>query len=258
MRVMRRFLNRVRKALPYLLSERAEAFQNHLDERAAYDSQLLHMGRASYGRPRVVTDPNHTRVRVGAFVSIGVDVVLLDGGHHRTDWVTTFPLRAALNLPGKYQDGHPTTSGDIAIGNDVWIGRGARILSGVTIGDGAVIGGYSVVAKDVRPYAIVVGNPAREVRRRFSDDQIEALLAIAWWEWPMTKILECVPELSDPNINRFITRHLPQAPPAATSRPGHEARETTQPNQGGGRGGTGGMGRDALPAPPRQGPGVTR
>ncbi len=257
---MRRFLNRLSKALPYLISERAEAFERHLDELAAYDSQLLSLGRASYGRPRVVTDPNHTRVRVGAFVSIGVDVVLLDGGHHRTDWVTTFPLRAALELPGKYEDGHPTSGGDIAIGNDVWIGRGARVLSGVTIGDGAVIGGYSVVAKDVRSYAIVVGNPAREVRRRFSDKQIEALQAIAWWEWPMAKILECVPELSNPDIDRFIARHLPQDTPAATQPPKGEAREThptTDP--GGGRGGTGGMGRVALPASPRQaGPGVTR
>ncbi len=216
MRVMPRFLSQLRKALPYLISERAEAFQNHLDQRAAYDSQRLSMGRASYGRPRVVNDPYQTRVRVGAFVSIGVDVVLLDGGHHRTDWVTTFPLRAALDLPGKYQDGHPRSGGDIVIGNDVWIGRGARVLSGVTIGDGAVIGGYSVVAKDVRPYAIVVGNPAREVRRRFSEEQIDALLAIAWWEWPMAKILECVPELSDPDIDRFIARHRTHEAPVAT------------------------------------------
>jgi acetyltransferase-like isoleucine patch superfamily enzyme len=216
MRVMRRFLSRLRKALPYLLSERTEAFQRHLDRRAIYDSQLLSMGRASYGRPLVVPDRHHTRVRVGAFVSIGVDVVLLDGGHHRPDWVTTFPLRAALDLPGKYEDGHPRIGGDIAIGNDVWIGRGARVLSGVTVGDGAVIGGYSVVAKDVRPYAIVVGNPARELRRRFSDEQIDALLAIAWWEWPMAKIIECVAELCDPDIDRFIARHLPRDAPVST------------------------------------------
>jgi acetyltransferase-like isoleucine patch superfamily enzyme len=168
----------------------------HLTERRLYSSERLSMGRHSYGEPRVATFPGDTAlVRVGAFTSIGPEVILMDGGDHRTDWVTTFPLRAALGLPGAYEDGHPRSRGDIEIGNDVWIGRGARVRSGVNIGDGAVIGGYSVVTRDVRPYAVVAGVPAREIRRRFSDEQVDALQRIAWWEWPMDAIERSVAQL---------------------------------------------------------------
>jgi acetyltransferase-like isoleucine patch superfamily enzyme len=176
----------------------------------AFDGDLLSMGRASYGEPQVAVCaglPEH--VRAGSFVSIGLDVMFLDGGNHNTDWVTTFPLRICLGLPGANEDGHPFSRGDIVIGNDVWIGSYAHVLSGVTIGDGAVIGARSVVAKDVRPYAIVVGNPAREIRRRFSDEHVDALLEIAWWDWPRSKIVERVEELSDPDIDSFIARNRP-------------------------------------------------
>jgi acetyltransferase-like isoleucine patch superfamily enzyme len=200
----------LRKALPHIFSERRQALERHRLERMAFDSRLLTLGRASYGEPRVsVTPSGYERVRAGSFVSIGLDVVFLNGGDHRTDWITTFSLRAVFDMPGAYKDGNPSNKGDIVIGNDVWIGSGARVLSGVTIGDGAVIGGYSVVAKDVRPYAIVVGNPAREVRRRFSDEQVDALLSIAWWDWPMEKILERTGELCDPDIDGFIARNRP-------------------------------------------------
>ena len=80
--------------------------------------------------------------------------------------------------------------GDTTIGNDVWIGRDAMIMPGVTVGDGAIIGARAVVAADVPPYAIVVGNPARLIRRRFSDEEIAQLLRIAWWNWPIEMITE--------------------------------------------------------------------
>lgn len=206
----RALLRKMRKAPAYIVGERWQAMVRYQDELAAYDSSRLTMGRGSYGNPLIPTFPgDDLHVSVGSFVSIAHDVVMMDGGNHRIDWVTTYPLRGCLDLPGAFEDGHPASKGDIVIGNDVWIGRGARVLSGVTVGDGAVIGGYSVVTKDVRPYAIVVGNPAREVRRRFSDEQIDALLSIAWWNWPMDKILECVAELSDSDIDRFIAHHRP-------------------------------------------------
>jgi acetyltransferase-like isoleucine patch superfamily enzyme len=190
--------------------ERRRALAGLLVQYVVYNDERLSMGRASYGNPHIPVYPgDDSRVRVGSFVSIGMDVVLMDGGNHRIDWVTTFPLRSQLKLPGAYADGHPATKGDIVIGNDVWIGRGARVLSGIQVGDGAVIAGYSVVTKDVRPYAIVAGNPAHEVRRRFSDDQVEALLAIAWWEWPLEKIVACVDSLSAADIDGFIARHRP-------------------------------------------------
>ena len=170
-----------------------------------YSQARLTMGRGTYGNPRVVTFPGDTaRVRIGSFTSIGRDVHLMDGGNHRTDWVTVFPFRAVYGLDGAYADGHPATKGDIEIGSDVWIGRGARVMSGVTIGDGAVVAAYSVVTRDVRPYAIVAGVPAREQRRRFIDEQIEALLEIAWWDWPMERIMASVPLLCDGRIDDFV------------------------------------------------------
>jgi acetyltransferase-like isoleucine patch superfamily enzyme len=205
----------VAKGLAYSLGERSWALRRYAGEREGYRTEPLRRGRCSYGEPliarfdgeRAPRAAHVENVYIGSFVSIGVDVVLQDGGSHHTDWVTTFPLRARLGLPGAYEDGHPRSKGHTVIGNDVWIGRGARVLSGVAIGDGAVVGAYSVVTKDVPPYAIVGGNPAREIRKRFSEEQVAALLDIAWWDWPMEKIVESVSELSDPDVEGFIARH---------------------------------------------------
>ena len=90
--------------------------------------------------------------------------------------------------------------GDIIIGNDVWIGYEAVILSGVTIGDGAIIGTRAVVTKDVSPYTIVGGVPAKPIRKRFSDDDIAALLKIEWWDWPVEHIQEHVSEIQSGRI----------------------------------------------------------
>jgi acetyltransferase-like isoleucine patch superfamily enzyme len=191
-------------------AERRARLAREATERLLYSDERLTLGRCSYGEPRVATFPGDTaHVRIGAFCSIGPDVILMDGGDHRVDWVSTFPFRAALALPGAYEDGHPCSRGDIEIGNDVWIGRGARVRSGVSVGDGAVIGAYSVVTRDVRPYAIVAGVPAREVRRRFGDAQVAALAQIAWWDWPMDEVLRCVPQLCSENVDEFIREHLP-------------------------------------------------
>ena len=170
------------------------------------------MGRESYGDPRVIAYPGETtRAIVGDFVSIADEVVFLVGGNHPVEWVSTFPFRARLGLPGAYEDGIPATKGDIVIGNDVWIGWGATVLSGVTIGNGAVVAANATVTKDVRPYAIVVGNPAKEIGRRFSDEQVEALLRIRWWDWPTAKVREHVDLLSQPDIDAFIARFDPGA-----------------------------------------------
>jgi carbonic anhydrase/acetyltransferase-like protein (isoleucine patch superfamily) len=80
------------------------------------------------------------------------------------------------------------TKGSIVVGNDVWVGTRAIILSGVTIGDGAIVAAGSVVTKDVPPYAIVAGNPARLIRYRFSDETIAAMCRIRWWDWPLEVI----------------------------------------------------------------------
>jgi acetyltransferase-like isoleucine patch superfamily enzyme len=178
-----------------------------LSREEAIAAGVLEIGGYSYGEPHVILYPGDTaKVRIGRYCSIADGVELMVGGNHRTDWISTYPLRIMLGLPGALEDGHPATKGDIVVGSDVWIGADARVLSGVEIGDGAVIGTAAVVAADVRPYAIVVGNPAREARRRFSDRVIDELCRIAWWEWPDELVRERVGSLSSPDVDDFLRK----------------------------------------------------
>jgi acetyltransferase-like isoleucine patch superfamily enzyme len=171
----------------------------------------IERGALTYGSPHVrFYEGDEAKVTIGAYTSIADEVVIIPGGNHRADWVSTFPFRVVLELPGAFENGHPASRGDVAIGNDVWIGRGATILSGVEIGDGAIVGAAAVVSASVRPYAVVVGNPAREVKRRFSDDEVEALLRIAWWNWPGDLVRERVPLLNGSSVAEFIERFDPE------------------------------------------------
>ena len=175
------------------------------------------MGRHTYGAPLLqLAEGDEQTLSIGAFTSISFDVAVMLGGNHRTDWVTTFPIRAVFGQPGALRDGHPSSKGPVTIGNDVWIGRGARILSGVSIGDGAVIGANAVVARSVRPYAVVVGNPGREIRRRFADPVVEALLRIAWWDWPDEVVVARVDELCSPEVEAFCATYDPSYANAAS------------------------------------------
>jgi acetyltransferase-like isoleucine patch superfamily enzyme len=164
------------------------------------------MGEWSYGEPDVVYWDAGADLRVGKFTSIAPGVTILLGGEHRVEWVTTYPfsllLPDAAGLPG-----YPHSRGDVAIGNDVWIGQDALILSGVTVGDGAVIGARSVVARDVEPFSIWVGNPARHVRYRFAPETIAALQRIAWWNWPIERVKEAWPLLCSADIDAFIRKY---------------------------------------------------
>jgi virginiamycin A acetyltransferase len=99
----------------------------------------------------------------------------------------------------------PTTNGDIHVGSDVWIGTGVLILSGVQIGDGAIIASRSVVTRDIPPYAIAAGVPAKPIRYRFDNDTINQLLEIKWWNWSDEKIREYIDLLSSPDIKIFIS-----------------------------------------------------
>lgn len=173
----------------------------------------LEIGRHSYGKPMIrhwKQAGEAPRVKVGSFCSISEDVIVMIGSEHPVDRVSTFPFRIVFGLPGAYEDGFPFSRGDIVIGNDVWIGRGARILSGVTVGDGAVVGASAVVTRNVRPYAIVAGNPAVEIRRRLGDDQVEALLRIRWWEWDDDKVIDATPLITSSRVDEFIARFDPR------------------------------------------------
>jgi acetyltransferase-like isoleucine patch superfamily enzyme len=160
-----------------------------LNAAEALASGRVSVGAHTYGSFTVHVGPgDRARVRIGAYCSIAAGVELMVGGNHRADWISTYPFRVVWEMPGAWADGHPRPESDIEIGNDVWIGAQALIMPGVKIGDGAVIGARAVVTKDVRPYAIVGGVPAREIRRRFTDEQVDALIALGWWDWPQEKL----------------------------------------------------------------------
>ena len=127
---------------------------------------------------------------IGKFCAIASGVTfLMNGGNHLVDAISTYPFSIFGSGWESAMAGKTfPTKGDTIVGNDVWIGYNTVIMPGVKIGDGAIIGSCSVVAKDVEPYAIVGGNPAREIRKRFSEEHIRALLETKWWDWDLEKI----------------------------------------------------------------------
>ena len=123
----------------------------------------------------------------------------MSGANHPMRGVSTYPFAVFERGWRKGYDGEleAGSRGDMVIGNDVWIGLRVTILPGVTIGDGAIIGAHAVVSRDVRPYAIAAGNPAREVRRRFDDEAVAELLEIRWWDWDIAKITRNLRTISE-------------------------------------------------------------
>ena len=130
--------------------------------------------------------------------------MILLGGEHRTDCATTYPFSVTWGKKNGKHINNGTTKGDVIIGNDVWIGTDAIIMSGVTIGDGAVIGARSLVIKDVPPYTIYAGSPARFIRKRFDDETIRRLMEIKYWDWTEEKIEQMLPLLLSPDVHAFI------------------------------------------------------
>lgn len=160
------------------------------------------IGSHTYGRPRVYDWNDGGNLIIGDYCSIADDVTILLGGNHRTDWFTTYPFNAlSVDWPSAAGIvGHPYSKGDVVIGNDVWIGNGATILSGVNIGDGAVIAARALITKNVKPYTIVGGNPAKIIKSRFNEDVVMRLLDLRWWDWPEDKINRNIKILMSNNI----------------------------------------------------------
>lgn len=168
---------------------------------------MLIVGKHTYGVNNLDIQTyygSEAKVNIGKYCSIGPNITIITGGIHPTNWISTFPFRAKWNLLGKFEDGMPCTKGSIEIGNDVWIGSGVTILSGVNVGHGAVLATGALVTKDVPPYAMVGGNPAKTFRYRFDEKKIIKLLEIKWWDWEEIKIKENVELLSSSNIKEFI------------------------------------------------------
>ena len=136
---------------------------------------------------------------IGKFCSIASGVTFLMGSaNHRMSSVSTYPFHVFGGIWAERTPPHLTQlpfKGDTVVGNDVWLGRECVVMPGVTIGDGAIVAACSVVAKDVEPYTIVGGNPARLIRKRFSQELIELLLRLRWWDFPPEKLADFLPVL---------------------------------------------------------------
>ena len=151
----------------------------------------------------LLPDEGADRLVVGSFCSIGSGAAFIMAGNqgHRNDWISTFPFYWMGEVPAfaDAENGY-RPAGDTVIGNDVWIGSEAIVMPGVRIGDGAVIGTRALVARDVEPYAIVAGNPAKMIRKRFDDPAIAMLLELKWWNWTDDQLHEAMPILTSGNV----------------------------------------------------------
>lgn len=147
---------------------------------------------------------NGDKLMIGKFCQIAAGVeFVMNGANHQMNAVTTFPF---YTMEGWEMD-PPAVSdlplkGDTIVGNDVWIGQNAVILPGVHIGDGAIVGANSVVGSDIPPYTIVVGNPARETRKRFDNELIQLLQAFKWWNKSIEEINQLIPLLTSGELEK--------------------------------------------------------
>ncbi|MBF0194252.1 MAG: CatB-related O-acetyltransferase [Magnetococcales bacterium] len=149
------------------------------------------------------------KLLIGKFCALahGVQFIMPDA-NHSTSGATAYPFAVfGEEWRGKLPiTNYPFTHcGDTVIGNDVWIGMDATIMPGVTIGDGAIIGAKSVVSKDVAPYTVVAGNPAKKVKNRFNEETTSLLKSLAWWDWPQDHITVMIPDLVHGNFTALKT-----------------------------------------------------
>lgn len=177
--------------------------------------ERVHLNQVRIGDCSYVSNNSTlTNVTIGHFCSIGPHVQIGLAPHPTRRFVSTYPAfyskcNNGCPLPFRddkiFDDGVPKT----LIENDVWIGTNAIIPGGIQIGTGAIVAAGSVVVKDVPPYAIVGGNPAKIIKYRFSDEQIKSLLALEWWNWPIEKIRQHIDNFSDIEKFRGITSQYP-------------------------------------------------
>ncbi|MGN6466355.1 MAG: CatB-related O-acetyltransferase [Rhizobiaceae bacterium] len=147
------------------------------------------------------------RLVIGKFCAIAADTrFIMNGANHDMRGFSTYPFGIlGQDWRAAWDDGSVEAGfrGDTVVGNDVWFGTEAMVMPGVTIGDGAIVAARAVVSRDVPPYAVVAGNPARVVRMRFDEATVARLLAVAWWHWPIDKIMRNVDAVSGSNIDRL-------------------------------------------------------
>lgn len=164
------------------------------------------IGTASYGLPIVHDNHEGTTLKIGAYCSIASNVQIFLGGQHRTDWVSNYPFPFFFEMDAQYRKRYESggSRGDVIIGSDVWLCANCIILSGVTIGHGAVIANGAVISRDVAPYAVMAGNPAKQIKWRFDEATRNALLESAWWDWSEDEINKVLNKLCNDNLTDFL------------------------------------------------------
>ena len=175
----------------------------------------MKVGKYTYGHTKI----NHIslrggRIEIGKFCSIAKNCKIYTGkGGHRKEWVSVYPFgvlhkdifNGDCNISKRYiQNIDP---GDVIIENDVWIGQNVTIMPGVFIGSGSIIANNSHVVKNCPAYSIIDGNPAKIIKKRFSESQIEKLLEIKWWDWDNDKINRNLALITNSDIDRFINNY---------------------------------------------------
>jgi acetyltransferase-like isoleucine patch superfamily enzyme len=179
---------------------------------AVYDppQDLVAIADPSYAPARLLRySPHDPQASIGRYCSLNDASYLVTGGNHHREHVSTCLFYFTMGAgPETYSD----SNGPIVIGNDVWSGFGSMVMSGVRVGDGAIIAAGAVVTKDVEPYSIVGGVPARHIDYRFDEPTRSALLRIQWWNWTESKIRAHVEQLASPEVAAFVSGHDPAGP----------------------------------------------
>lgn len=202
---MKRLLEFFRKIkINKKIKKRRSKPQRSKDEFYKKYNNNYYFGINSYGIPAIKHAHKDSTVNIGSYCSIASDVKIHAGGLHRHDWISSYPFPDFFEEANSISD-HYQSKGNVEIGNDVWICENVIILSGIKIGDGVVIGAGSIVTKDLLPYGIYAGNPAKLIKYRFNKKTREELSKIAWWEWPEDEVLNIVKILCSNKINQLIT-----------------------------------------------------
>jgi len=172
-------------------------------------TRLLEVELADYSY--IVNDSDVAYTKFGKFCSVAA-MIRINPGNHPMDRASQshFTYRASAYFPGETDDESFfdwRRAHSVDIGHDVWIGHGAIVLPGRCIGDGAVIAAGAIVTKDVRPYAIVAGNPARVIRQRFPDEIAARLQQLAWWDWSHERLHEALPDFRRLSVETFLDKY---------------------------------------------------
>ena len=169
------------------------------------------VGKFTYGVQNIdlIYHPGCPPLSIGRYCSIAMNIRIILGAYHQHEWTSTYPFGSQhQNISQRFGDiktpGFPKSKGPVLIGHDVWIGHSVTIMSGVTVGNGAVLAAGAHVVKDVKPYEVVGGNPAKHIRYRFPNDTIQKLLEIRWWDFPDEIVEKIAPQLCATPNDHFL------------------------------------------------------